>query len=73
MRIAGTVSAGGQGHLAADSPEHRHCLTFGRRAGICYLAMEFVAGETLSTLINGQPIPAAEFVAIAWQLADALD
>ena len=45
----------------------------GEDGGVVYLAMEFVSGETLSARIGDQPMPAAEFVSIARQLADALD
>ena len=45
----------------------------GEEGGVVYLAMELVIGETLSVRIGEEPIPVAEFVSIARQLADALD
>jgi two-component system LytT family response regulator len=37
------------------------------------MAMEYVEGETLEARLSGDPLPVAEIVAIAAQVADALD
>ena len=51
------------------------CTLFdvGQQDGLQYLVMEFIEGETLSEKIKKGPIPQAEFLEIATQIADALD
>ncbi|KAA3632146.1 MAG: hypothetical protein DWP97_11635 [Calditrichaeota bacterium] len=45
----------------------------GEEKGLQYLVMEFIEGETLAEKIKRGPIPMAELLDIAIQIADALD
>jgi serine/threonine-protein kinase len=61
---------------AASALNHANVATIyeiGEADGLCYIAMEYVEGQTLSARINGQPLSPAEVVDIAAQAADALD
>jgi serine/threonine protein kinase/Flp pilus assembly protein TadD len=61
---------------AASALNHANVATIyeiGEADGSCYIAMEYVEGQTLSARINGQPLAPAEIVDIAAQAADALD
>ena len=51
------------------------CTLFdvGEEKGFQYLVMEFIEGETLSDKIKRGPVPMAELLDIAIQIADALD
>lgn len=60
---------------AAGQLAHPHAVTvhdFGEHEGRLYLAMEYVPGEDLSTLLRGQPPPASEVLEILAQVAEAL-
>ena len=54
-------------------PNIAYIYEIGEEAGTHFLAMEYVEGESLSARIAKGPIPSAEVVAIAAQVADALD
>ena len=61
---------------AASALNHANVATIyeiGEADGSCYIAMEYVEGQTLSARINGQPLAPAEIADIAAQAADALD
>src|SRR5918997_5126508 len=60
---------------AASILNHPHILTvyeFGEDGGRPYLAMEYVEGETLRKKIKARPLPAAETLGIAIQIAEGL-
>ena len=61
---------------AISSLNHPNICTLhdiGHQDGIDFLVMEFLDGETLSARLTKGPIPPAELLAIATQLAEALD
>jgi eukaryotic-like serine/threonine-protein kinase len=61
---------------AASALSHPNVATIyeiGEAEGATYIAMEYVAGQTLSERINGQPLPLDQIIGIASQAADALD
>jgi eukaryotic-like serine/threonine-protein kinase len=65
---------------AASAMNHPHVATIYEigeastaMGGIQYIAMEYVAGQTLATKIHGQPLPLDELVTVGSQIADALD
>jgi serine/threonine protein kinase len=61
---------------AASALSHPNVATIyeiGEAEGATYIAMEYVAGQTLSEHLNGQPLPLDEVLEIATQTADALD
>lgn len=61
---------------AASALNHPNVATIyeiGEAEGTTYIAMEYVAGQTLSERINGQPLSLNEIIEIATQTADALD
>jgi eukaryotic-like serine/threonine-protein kinase len=61
---------------AASALSHPNVATIyeiGEAEGATYIAMEYVAGQTLSQRINGQPLPLDDIIEIASQAADALD
>ncbi len=61
---------------AASSLNHPHiCTVFdvGQQSGLHYLVMEHLQGETLASRIERGAVPVDEALAIATQVADALD
>ena len=61
---------------AASSLNHPHiCALYdvGHQDGIEYLVMEYLEGETLATRIEKGPLPSADLLRYASQIADALD
>src|ERR1700722_8981386 len=58
---------------ALSHPNAAHIYEIGEANGRHFLAMEFIEGQTLETRLNGNPLPMAEILAIASQVADALD
>lgn len=65
---------------AAGALNHPHVATIheiGEAAtemgGIQFIAMEYVAGQTLAAKINGQPLSCNEIIKIGSQIADVLD
>jgi eukaryotic-like serine/threonine-protein kinase len=61
---------------AASALNHPNVATvydIGESAGIRYIVMEHVDGETLVAKISGRPLPVIEAIDIAMQAADALD
>ena len=59
-----------------SSLSHRHiCALYdvGRQDGIDFLVMEYLDGETLADRLARGPIPVAESIAIAKQIADGLE
>jgi eukaryotic-like serine/threonine-protein kinase len=62
--------------LALSRLNHPNIATvhdFDREAGVDFLAMELVAGETLSQKIQAGALPEKEIISIAAQMADALE
>jgi serine/threonine protein kinase/Tol biopolymer transport system component len=58
---------------ALNHPNVAHIYEIGEVAGVSFIAMEYVEGQTLAAKINGQPLEASEIVEIGSQIADALD
>jgi eukaryotic-like serine/threonine-protein kinase len=61
---------------AVSSLNHPHiCALYdvGHQDGIDYLVMEFIEGETLAARIEKGPLPTADLLRYASQIADALD
>ncbi|NOT58801.1 MAG: serine/threonine-protein kinase [Acidobacteria bacterium] len=65
---------------AASALNHPHVATIyeigealTETGGLRFIAMEYVAGQTLAAKINGAPLALNEIIAIASQIADALD
>jgi two-component system LytT family response regulator len=58
---------------ALSHPNVARVFEIGEAAGVTFLAMEYIEGETLDMHIAGAPLPLAEAVGIAIQVADALD
>jgi two-component system LytT family response regulator len=58
---------------ALSHPNVARVFEIGEQDGVSFLAMEYIEGETLDTHIAGAPLPLAEAVGIAIQVADALD
>ncbi len=61
---------------AASSLNHPNICTIyeiGRDLGRPFIAMEYLEGTTLDHVIEGQPMPAAQIVHLAIDLADGLD
>jgi len=61
---------------AVSSLNHPHiCALYdvGHQEGIDYLVMEFIEGETLAARIEKGPLPTADLLRYASQIADALD
>ena len=60
---------------AASSLNHPHILVvhdFGELHGRPFIVTEFVEGQTLQSLIEGGPVPAADALRMATQIASAL-
>jgi serine/threonine protein kinase len=60
---------------AASILNHPHILTvyeFGEDGGRPYMAMEYVEGETLRQKIKARPLPTAEALGLAIQIAEGL-
>src|SRR5215213_9268546 len=60
---------------AASILNHPHIMTvyeFGEDGGHPYMAMEYVEGETLRQKIKARPLPVAEAVGLAIQIAEGL-
>jgi tetratricopeptide (TPR) repeat protein len=60
---------------AASSLNHPNIVTIheiGETAGLPYLVMELVAGQTLREVVTGRPLPTRRVLEIAGQLADGL-
>jgi two-component system LytT family response regulator len=58
---------------ALSHPNVARVFEIGEADGVGFLAMEYIEGETLAVHIGGAPLPLAEAIAIAIQVADALD
>ena len=61
---------------AASALNHPNVATIhdiGDSDGVRFIVMEYVDGQTLAEKIDGRPLPAADVVEIALQVADALD
>ncbi|HVP00502.1 MAG TPA: protein kinase [Bryobacteraceae bacterium] len=58
---------------ALSHPNAAHIYEIGEENGRHFLAMEYIEGETLEKKLAGEPMPVAPIVAIAAQVADALD
>src|SRR6266849_7801917 len=61
---------------AISSLQHAHICTLfdvGHQDGIEYLVMEYLEGETLAARIEKGPLPSADLLRYASQIADALD
>jgi Tol biopolymer transport system component/predicted Ser/Thr protein kinase len=56
-----------------NHPNIAHVYDAGQEGGIAYLAMEYVEGQTLDTLVKQAPLPPKMVAEIAIQVADALD
>jgi len=60
---------------AAAGLDHANVCTvheIGEHGGYGYIAMQYVEGETLASIIKRGPLPAPEAISVACQLADAL-
>jgi len=58
---------------ALSHPNVARVFEIGEAEGVTFLAMEYIEGETLDAHIAGAPLPLAEAIGIAIQVADALD
>ncbi len=58
---------------ALSHPNAAHIYEVGESNGSHYLSMEYIEGETLETRLTGDPLPLAEIISIASQVAEALD
>ena len=58
---------------ALSHPNVARVFEIGEAGGVSFLAMEYIEGQTLDAHIGGAPLPLAEAIAIAIQVADALD
>jgi serine/threonine protein kinase/formylglycine-generating enzyme required for sulfatase activity/pimeloyl-ACP methyl ester carboxylesterase len=61
---------------AASALNHPNVATIyeiGEAEAITYIAMEYVEGQTLATMIDGRPLETGAILDIAVQVADALD
>ncbi|HTB10857.1 MAG TPA: protein kinase [Bryobacteraceae bacterium] len=58
---------------ALSHPNAAHIYEIGEADGRHFLAMEYIEGATLETRLSGEPLPMAEIISIASQVADALD
>jgi two-component system LytT family response regulator len=58
---------------ALSHPNVAHVFEIGEAGDVTFLAMEYIEGQTLNARIAGAPLPIAEAIDIAIQVADALD
>jgi two-component system LytT family response regulator len=58
---------------ALSHPNAAHIYEIGEANGRHFLAMEYIEGATLETRLSGDPLPFAQIITIASQVADALD
>lgn len=58
---------------ALSHPNVAHIYEIDESNGVTFIVMEYVEGKGLDRKIGGQPLAASEVVAIAAQVADALD
>src|SRR5438477_2327133 len=58
---------------ALSHPNIAHIYEIGESEGASFIALEFIEGQTLAARIAGRPLGVEEIVAIATQVADALD
>jgi two-component system LytT family response regulator len=58
---------------ALSHPNAAHIYEIGEANGRHFLAMEYIEGQTLETRLTGEPLPLADLIGIADQVADALD
>ena len=58
---------------ALSHPNVAHIYEIGQADGVHFIAMEFVEGQSLDHRTAGRPVPFAELLDIAIQIADALD
>jgi serine/threonine protein kinase len=58
---------------ALSHPNVAHIYEIDEADGTSFIAMEYVEGRPLDHVIAGQPLPTAEVLDIAAQIADALD
>lgn len=56
-----------------NHPNVAQIYEIGKVNGDCFIAMEFVEGQTLDEKINGQPLSVEEITGIGLQIADALE
>jgi two-component system LytT family response regulator len=58
---------------ALSHPNLAHIYEIGEANGRHFLAMEYIEGQTLEKRLSGDPLPLAEIISIASQVADAVD
>ena len=58
---------------AFNHPNVAHIYEIGAERGLHFLAMEYVEGETLETLLEERPLPSGAALSAALEVADALD
>lgn len=58
---------------AVNHPNVAHIYETGESDGVRYIAMEYVEGTTLAAHIGDRPLPTPQVVALAIQIAEALD
>jgi two-component system LytT family response regulator len=58
---------------ALSHPNAAHIYEVAEVSGSHYLAMEYIEGETLETRLTGDPLPLADIISIASQVAEALE
>jgi two-component system, LytTR family, response regulator len=58
---------------ALTHPNVAHIYEIGEHDGVRFLAMEYVEGEPLSVRLERGPLPLADLISVAIQVADALD
>ncbi len=58
---------------ALSHPNAAHIYEIGEANGRHFLAMEYIDGQTLEARSSGAPLPMAEILSFAGQVADALD
>jgi tetratricopeptide (TPR) repeat protein/predicted Ser/Thr protein kinase len=58
---------------ALNHPNIAHVYEIGESDGVHFIAMEYVRGRSLADRIGGRPMPVADVIVYATQIADALD